>query len=134
MTTDKSTILRGFNNHFFEFIDEIINVFPENQDVKNARTTCDLIKKANPTAIIKAWQIFVYEKYKDVIESENMDFFFEKDYSQDLVYMQNSGDIMKSIDVIREPLKNLSKESKETSLVYIKNLCKLSNMYNVHKH
>ena len=129
MTTDKSTILRGFNNHFFEFVDEIIHIFPENRDIQDARTTCDLVKKANPTAILKAWQIFVYEKYKDVIDQGNMDFFFEKDYTEDLVYMTNAGDIMKSIDIIREPLKKMSPESKEASLLYIKNLCKLCNMY-----
>ena len=126
---DKSTILKAFNTHFFEFVDEIIRIFPENRDIKDARTTCDIIKKANPTAIIKAWQIFVYDKYKDVIEQGNVDFFFDKDYSEDLVYMQNAGDIMKNIDVIREPLKRLSPESKEASLSYVKNLCKLSNMY-----
>jgi hypothetical protein len=127
--TDKSTILRGFNTHFFEFVDEVIRIFPDNRDIQDAKTTFDLIKKANPTAIVKAWQIFVCDKYKDVIEKGDMNFFFEKDYSEDLVNLSNAGDIMKTIDVIRGPLKSLSTESKEASLQYIKNLCKLSNMY-----
>ena len=127
--TDKSTVLRGFNTHFFEFVDEVIRIFPDNRDIQEAKTTFDLIKKANPTAIVKAWQIFVCDKYKDIIEKGDMNFFFEKDYSEDLVYVSNARDIMKTIDVIREPLKLLSNESKEASLQYIKNLCKLSNMY-----
>ena len=127
--TDKSTVLRGFNTHFFEFVDEVSRIFPDNRDIQEAKTTFDLIKKANPTAIVKAWQIFVCDKYKDIIEKGDMNFFFEKDYSEDLVYVSNARDIMKTIDVIREPLKLLSNESKEASLQYIKNLCKLSNMY-----
>jgi hypothetical protein len=126
---DKSTVLRGFNTHFFEFLDEVIRILPDNRDIHDAKTTFEIIKKANPTAIIKAWQIFVCNKYKDVIEKGDMNFFFEKDYSEDLIYLHNACDIMKTIDVIRGPLKILSEDSKEASLKYIKNLCKLSNMY-----
>jgi hypothetical protein len=129
MSTDKTTILRGFNNHFFEFLDEIIRIFPENREIRDARGTFDIIKKANPTAIAKAWYQFVYEKYKDVIEQGNLDFFFEKDYSEDLVYMSNSNEIMKTIDIIRNPIKEMSKESKNAAVQYIQNLCKLSQLY-----
>jgi len=126
---DKSTVLRGFNNHFFEFLDEVISIIPENRELRNARSTFDIIKKANPTSIAKAWYIFVYEKYKDVINEGNLDFFFEKDYSEDLVYMSNANDIMKTIDIIRGPIKELSQESKDAALKYVNNLCKLSELY-----
>lgn len=129
MSTDKTTILRGFNNHFFEFLDEIIRIFPENREIRDARITFDIIKKANPTAIAKAWYMYVYEKYKDVIEQGNLDFFFEKDYSEDLIYMSNANDIMKTIDIIRNPIKQMSIESKDAALKYIQNLCKLSQLY-----
>ena len=127
--TDKTTILRGFNNHFFEFLDEIIRIFPENTEIRNARGTFDIIKKANPTAIAKAWHKYVYEKYKDVIDQGNLDFFFEKDYSDDLMYMSNANEIMKTIDIIRSPIKEMSNESKDAAVKYIQNLCKLSNLY-----
>jgi len=130
MSTDKTTILRGFNNHFFEFLDEIIRIFPENREIRDARGTFDIIKKANPTAIAKVWYQFVYQKYKDIIEQGNLDFFFEKDYSEDLVYMSNSNEIMKTIDIIRNPIKEMSKESKDAALQYLQNLCKLSQLYN----
>ena len=129
MSIDKTTLLRAFNNHFFEFLDEIIRIFPENREIKDARTTFELIKKANPTSLVKSWQIYVYEKYKDVIDQGDLNFFFEKDYSEDLVYMSNSKEIMQTIDVIREPIKSMSDESKSASLEYIHNLCTLSNSY-----
>jgi hypothetical protein len=110
-------------------LDGIIEIFPENRELKDARTTFEFIKKANPSAIVKAWQIYVYEKYKDVIDEGNLNFFFEKDYADDLVYMTNAKEIMKTIDIIRAPIKTMSEESKATSVEYIKILCKLSVLY-----
>jgi basic membrane lipoprotein Med (substrate-binding protein (PBP1-ABC) superfamily) len=127
--SDKSTILKTFNSHFFEFIQDIINLFPENTDLKSTKTAMELIKKANPTVIIKAWNTYVYEKYKDVINNGDISFFFDKDYKNDLTNLSNSGDIMKAIDKMREPVKDVSEENKAHSLKYIQNLCKLSNLY-----
>ena len=127
---DKSTVLRGFNNTFFEFVEDIISIFPDNLDLKTSKTAFELFKKANPTSIIKAWYHFVYVTYKDVIMSGDISFFFDKDYAADLTYMSNAEEIMKAIDRIREPIKSMEETNKMTSAVYIQNLCKLSNIYN----
>lgn len=126
---DKSTILKGFNTHFFEFIDDIIQSFPENQNIKNAKTTFEIFKKANPTSILKAWNNFVYQPYKDVIAEGDIGFFFDKDYKNDLTYLKNANEVMKIIDTLREPVKNMSDSSKSSTMKYIQNLCKLSVMY-----
>jgi hypothetical protein len=126
---DKSTVLKAFNNHFFEFIQDIIDIFPENEDLKITKTGLEFFRKANPTCIVKAWEYFVHEKYKDVIDKGDITFFFEKDYNNDLTYMSNAGEIMKAIDKIREPVRNMSNESKAHTMKYIQNLCKLSGVY-----
>lgn len=127
--TDKTTILRAFNKYFFEFIDDIIRIFPENIDVYNSKTSFELFKKANPTCLLKAWKTFVYEPYHDVIQQGNIDFFFEKDYKDDLKQMANANQIMGVIDTIREPLRNLDVKNKEIAVKYIQNLSKLANLY-----
>jgi len=127
--SDKSTVLKAFNNLFFEFIQDIITIFPENEDVKSAKTGFEFFKRANPTCIIKAWQYFVYQKYKDVIDKGDLTFFFEKDYNADLTYMANAGEIMKAIDKLREPVRNVGEENKEHTMKYIQNLCRLSDVY-----
>jgi hypothetical protein len=127
--SDKSTILKTFNNHFFEFIDDIIRIFPENKDIKQARTSVEMIKFANPTAIIKAWNKFVYTPYSDVIAKGDITFFFDKDYSSDINHLANSNDIMNFIDTMREPVRNMTDTEKGYSMKYIQNLCKLSNIY-----
>ena len=126
---DKSTVSKAFNNHFFEFIQDVINIFPENEDLKITKTSLEFIRKANPTCIVKAWEYFVHEKYKGVIDKGDITFFFEKDYNNDLTYMSNAGEIMKSIDKIREPVRNMSDESKSHTMKYIQNLSKLSGVY-----
>jgi len=128
--SDKSTILRTFNKHFFEFIEDVVRIFPDNMDVKNSKTSFELIKMGNPTAIIKAWHIFVYTPYSNVIKEGDITFFFEKDYSSDLNHLANSNEIMKIIDTIRDPVKNMNEKEREFTMKYIQNLSKLSDIYN----
>ena len=126
---DKSTLLRAFNTHFFEFLDDIIRIIPENRDISVAKTSFETIKRANPTIILKVWYQYVYSPYKDVIEQGNISFFFEKDYGSDLANLNNAGEIMKTIDKIRQPIKEMSDENKAHSTKYIQNLSKLSMTY-----
>jgi len=127
--TDKSLILKSFNNHFFEFLQDIITIFPENEDLQFTKTKMEMLKKANPSCIIKAWYYFVFEKYNNIIFSGDITFFFDKDYKQDLQYLKNPNEIMNIIDKLREPIRNMSDINKEHTLKYMQNLCKLSDIY-----
>ena len=127
---DKSTALRGFNTHFDEFVNDVINVFPENTDIKSARNIVNMTRKANVTIVIKIWYMYVYLPYKERIDRGDLDFFINKDYSEDLDGVSNDGDILKSIDSLRSPIKQMSAVNKAHSLEYVQNLCKLSEMYN----
>ena len=126
---DKSTTLRAFNKHFFDFLDDIISIYPERNELIKARTSFDIIKRANPTAIAKAWNKHVYNKYKDVIDAGDITFFFEKDYSKDLEKLSNAEKIMNTINNIREPISQMNDTNKAHCAKYIQNLSKLSIMY-----
>jgi hypothetical protein len=43
--------------------------------------------------------------------------------------MSNATDIMKAIDKIREPIRNMGDENKTHTMKYIQNLSKLSQVY-----
>ena len=126
---DKSTTLRAFNKHFFDFLEDIITIYPEKKEIANAKTSFEIIKRANPTAIIKAWNKHVYNKYKDVIDAGDITFFFEKDYSKDLEKLSNAEKIMNTINSIREPISQMDDTNKGHCAKYIQNLSKLSTIY-----
>jgi hypothetical protein len=124
-----SNILTAFNDHFVEFISDIQSVFPEDADVLTAKNSLLAIRKANPKMIIKIWNSFIVSKYRNEIESGNLAFFMEKDYSNDLSNAQNNGQIMEAIDRLRSPVKSMTKENQEKTMKYIQNLTKLSTLY-----
>ena len=128
--SDKNTLSRAFNTHFFDFLDDIISIFPENQELTTARVSFETIKRANPTAIIKAWFKYVYSPYVNVITDGNIDFFLEKDYNTDLAKVKNSNEIMNIIDKIRGPISSMNEANKGHSVKYIQNLSQISKLYN----
>lgn len=129
MANNKTPYLRAFNKHFFEFLDDVISIYPENEEIKNARNSFQLIQSASTTAIIKAWYKFVYIPYKEIIERGDITFFFEKDYSSDISHLSNSNEIMRIIDKVREPVRTMDDKNKKHSCDYLSNLCKLSELY-----
>jgi hypothetical protein len=124
-----SNILSAFNDHFVEFVSDVHSVFPEDTDILTAKNSLIAIRKANPKMIIKIWDVFVVGKYKSEIESGNLDFFINKDYSQDLSNADNSSKIMDCIDRLRLPIKAMSTENQTKTMKYIQNLTKLSAIY-----
>jgi hypothetical protein len=127
---DKSSILKAFNKYFFEFLEYIIGIIPENNSIREAKVAFETFKRANPTSIIKVWFQYIYVPYSNEIESGNVSFFTEKDYSKDLSLLSNSKNILAVIDTIRTPIKNMSESNKGQCQKYIQNLSKLSNVYN----
>ena len=130
MNSDKSTILHAFNTNFFDFMNEISTIFPENVDIVTAKKTFEMAKKANPTIIIKIWFSHIQQPYYEVIESGDISFFYEKNYENDIGTLINSSDILKTIDALREPIREMSESNKQHSMNYIQILSKLSNVYN----
>ena len=127
--SDKSLLLSAFNEQFFDFVTEIELVFSEDTSIKKAKMALNMIKKVNPALIVKIWYTYVCSQYEDEINSNNINFFIEKDYKKDFIYINQSDDIINNIDKLREPVRNMSKENQEKSFKYIKNLCILSKLY-----
>ena len=53
---DKSQILKGFNDHFVEFVEDVERVFPDDDDISTAKASFIQMRKANPRLVIKAVQ------------------------------------------------------------------------------
>ena len=124
-----SNILSAFNDHFVEFVTDIQNVFPEDHDILVAKNSLLAIRKANPKMIVKIWNTYIVGKYKSEIEKGDIGFFINKDYSQDLVYANNSDKIIESIDRLRMPIKSMNSAEQAKTMKYIQNLTKLASIY-----
>jgi hypothetical protein len=114
--------------NFFEFLNDVQNVFPEDADILTARNALSTVRKANPKMIVKIWNAFIVGKYKGEIEAGNIEFFINKDYSTDVSAASNSDKIMESINRLREPIKNMSPDNQDKVMKYIQNLTKLAEL------
>ena len=123
-----NNILTAFNDHFMDFVNDIQTVFPNDADILTAKNALVAVRKANPKMIVKIWNTFIVGKYRGEIEAGNIDFFINKDYSQDVSVAQNSDKIMESIDRLREPIKQMTPADQAKTMKYIQNLTKLSTM------
>lgn len=129
-TISKSSILNNFNEHFFEFIDDIIKIIENNKDIKIARDFFKTIRNLNPSSILKAWYSYVYFPYKEQIDNGDISYFLNKDYNEDLTIMVSGKDeIITVIDKLKEPIRNMSALNLSYSTEYIQNLSQLSKIY-----
>lgn len=126
---DKSTILKAFNDHFVEFVEDISRVFPNNRDVSTTKNALLTIRKANPRLILQCWQEYIAVPYATKIEEGDLSFFIEKDYTNDLKDMDGNDAIMQKIDRLRGQVRDMCKDDQEKSMTYVQNLSKLSNLY-----
>ena len=129
MNPAKQTIQKAFNDHFAEFMQDIVNVFPENVDVATASKSMSLLRKANPRLIIGIWNKYVSLKYAKEIDNGEIEFFTEKDYQEDTNNLENSAQVISAINRIREPVRMMSPENQQKTMKYIQNLKKLCVMY-----
>jgi hypothetical protein len=129
MSVPKQQFLKVFNDHFIEFIEDIIRVFPTDVDLNTVKNYFLLIRKGNPKLIITVFYEHVYLKYNEQIQNNNIQYFIDKDYKDDLSESKHSDKIIESINRLRSPISLMNEEDKMKTVKYLQNLCKLSNSY-----
>ena len=126
---DKSSINKAFNTLLFSFVDDIITIFPEQEDIATAKTSMMSFKQMNPSILIKSWYKMVYMPYANVIDAGDVSFFFDKDYCTDLQNVPNGKELMKMIDKVRGPIRSMDETNRGHCAEYVLKLSKLSEMY-----
>lgn len=122
-----NNIVKIFNEIFFNFVNLISNTFPNDLEITIAKNKMLAIKKINPKMLIKVWKKHITEKYRESIEEGNIDYFIEKNYSEDLISLNNSERIVKSINRLREPIKKMDKNKQNLAMTFIQDLSKISD-------
>jgi hypothetical protein len=126
---NKSDILSGFNNHLNELLESLIEILPDNKELKTALASLVTIRKANPKLIIMGWKHYVLDKYEENIMSGNLEYFLEKDYSDDVKDTGDAANILDKIIVIKNTMKGLDKVNLDKTVSYLQNLTKLCKVY-----
>ena len=126
---DKHSILRAFNEHFSEFMQDVIRVFPNDTNLRACKLAIEKMRKANPKLIITTFTREFSNKYSEQIMNNNIDFFINNDYSNDVKNSAKPSIILEKINLLREPVRNMTEPDKNKTIGYMQNLTKLSNMY-----
>tara|TARA_Y100001958_G_C21234597_1_gene560774 strand:+ start:1465 stop:1860 length:396 start_codon:yes stop_codon:yes gene_type:complete len=128
---NKSRYLKTFNDHFEEFINDVLRVFPNDNDLITCKHALNKMRKMNPKMIMMCFYESVSKPYRNEIENGDVSFFIDKDYNKDMYF---DGDldkiVLEKIDLIREPVRNMCDEDKNSVLKYLSNLTKLCDLYN----
>jgi hypothetical protein len=128
---DASTILKTFNDHFIDFLEDVHKVFPDNSTILTAKNILTATRKANPKLLIKIWKEYIVLKYKEQVLNGDISFFIEKDYNKEVSSLSSSSSmIIDKIDMLREPIRNMGKENQDKCIKYMQNLTKLAELYN----
>ena len=132
-----SVYLKAFNNCFEEHILFIVDLFPNNTDLRSAYNGLLSIKKINPSLIVKFWYSYIVTNYKEPIEKEDYEYFLAKEYKDDILNVSTSNysdKIIEGIEKMKKPVSEMNTENKIKWIRYMKQLNQLSTIYNISKN
>ena len=128
---NKNQVIDTFNKHFIEFITDIERVFPNDTDITSTRKSINKSLMLMPKALIRMFYEHFVSIYGTEIENGDLNFFIDNDYRKKHGYSENDDIwVLNKIDILRKPVKNMLPDDKEKVIQYMKNLKKLSDLYN----
>ena len=51
--SNRQVLVKAFNRLFLEFLNDLLDVFPENQDIRQGKQYVELLKGMNPSMVVK---------------------------------------------------------------------------------
>jgi len=128
---NKNQIIETFNKHFMDFIIDIERVFPNDTDIMSMRKSLNKSLIFSPKAFIRMFNDYFVALYSEEIENGDLNFFIQNDYRTKHGYKETDDVwIINKIDILREPVSTMTDEDKAKVIQYLKNLKKLSDLYN----
>ena len=119
-----------FNTHMDEFIQDIQQVLPDNVDIESAKTGIASLRKANPKLLAKLWRAHMADVYSVQIESGDISFFLERDYTAEVEPTAggNANQILSAIERLRNSVRHMGTDNQAKAMQYIQNLSVLCKM------
>lgn len=126
---NKSVVMRTFNTKFQDFINDVISIFPDREELQISKNGLDTLRQSNPSLLIKVWYNHIHTPYGEEIEKGNVDFFLKKNYLVDLTNVKKNQETMDLIEKLKACLSDMNATNKEHSLNHIRVLSTLSVLY-----
>jgi len=76
------SLISAFNKNLFDFVDELTEKFPEDENLPYYKNMLLLLKKTNPKQIVLYYKQYI-EPYNQYIFSKDESFFLNNDYGED---------------------------------------------------
>jgi hypothetical protein len=126
MSSGKSIFIKSFNNLFFKLFEEVLELFPDNQEILKGKIACETLKSMNITSLIKGWKLYITSKYKTEIQDGNFDFFMKHNYEEDV---SGNQELLKMIQQLREPIESMNEDQRNSCFLKIQQLTQWSEIY-----
>lgn len=117
-----------FNSHLIEFLEDVIEIFPENIDLKTGLTMIEGLKFAKPKYLISIWKVSIVDLYEEQIMKGDKNFFINKNYEED-VAEDNKNKVLIIIDDVKKLMRETSEENRDKTMKYVQNLTKICKLY-----
>ena len=122
-------IFQQFNKVYFEFISFLKDHSNGDKLFNKLYQKIYIIKNTNIKLFIKVWYDSITLKYYQSILDENLSYFLNKDYNQDIDTIENSNDILRYIHYFKTNYNTFEKKIIDIFIQYMKELTQLSYMY-----
>lgn len=133
MTLEKQKWTNCFNEKFIEFINELIETFPDDKDFKLFKSSYNMMKMMNDNAPIEIFRAHAME-YRDKIIEEDGTFFLKHNFQKEMAMSNLGGEygnhVNFSTDLLQKLKKywvDLSNDNKAIIWKYLKLLYKIND-------
>ena len=127
--SNRQVLVKAFNRLFLEFLNDLLDVFPENQDIRQAKQYIDLLKGMNPSLFVNVWYAY-YSKYRSEIdEGDIFESALDKDYSGDLEGIDGGNDILDVFERLKPCVREMNETNRAVSIDYVRKMSRLSQLY-----
>lgn len=124
---DKHNIISVFNTQMTSFINDLILVYPNDNDLYTFKTSIKMLLLVDEKKVVNMFKEFVYSKYKVQIEKRDSDFFLKNNY--DDIVAQTKTDTPEITAQLIKKIKSywisMSNDNKEVVWKYFTVLIKL---------
>ena len=130
MSFTKDDYLELFIEHFIEFIEDIADLYINDDKVQILKHGIIFNAKNNQKKVIDAWKNYVCNNFRKQISENNFNFFIESREWENIINHSKRDLIIAKLSQLRQSISELSIENKTKALKYVENLIKLNDLYN----